>query len=276
MYKDMSTSTPGRTRPLKLAAFAVVFVVVCLLFFVAFDNFQPDQKSLSDLYFPSPTATFTLTPTPTSTPTSTPSPTPTPYVYLTPQTGIVIHEETFDTNSKAWDAYYKANVVRVANGKLILRSNEKGQEGMALCRDCVSSTDNFYFQAELLPEKPIAIRYGISFCASENSNEYYVFAIDEVFSLYTLYKLSPANQQTLINSVRTEYIRERTEYIYRYPIPNTLGVKFAGGTMDLYLNGHKLNSYTDKNPLTCKWPGVFVEDGIFILYVDNIFSYNVK
>jgi len=269
MDKDKSILAPIGARPLKLAAFAIVFVVVCLLFFFAFDSFQPDQKSLSDLYFPSPTATFTLTPTPTLTPTSTPSPTPTPYAYLTPPTGIVIYKETFDSNSKAWERYYKTNVVRVANGKLILRSNERGQEGMALCRDCENTTDNIYFQAELLPEKPIAIRYGISFCASENEDEYYVFAIDEVFSLYTLYKHSPTDQQTLIPN-------KRTEYIHKYPTSNTIGVKYAGGTMDLYLNDHKLNSFTDDNPLSCKWPGVFVEDGIFILFADNIFSYEIK
>jgi len=269
MNKDTSTSTPGETRLFKLAAFAVFFVVVCLLFFLAFDNFQPDQKSLSDLYFPSPTATFTLTPTPTLTPTSTPSPSPTPYVYLTPPAGILIFEETFDSNSKAWDAYYKTNVVRVANGKLILRSNEKGQEGMALCPDCENTTDEFYFQAELLPEKPIAIRYGISFCASENENEFYVLAVDEVFSLYTLYKHSPTDQQTLIRGERTEYIR-------KYPSPNTIGVKYTGGTMDLYLNNYKLNSFTDNNPLLCKWSGVFVENGIFNLIVDNVFAYGLK
>jgi len=140
---------------------------------------------------------------------------------------------------------------------------------MALCNDCENTTDNFYFQAELLPEKPIAIRYGISFCASENDNEYYVFAVDEVFSLYTLYKHSPTEQQTLIRG-------ERTEYIQKYPSPNTIGVKYTGGTMDLYLNDHKLNSFTDNNPLLCKWSGVFVEDGIFNLFVDNVFAYSLK
>lgn len=272
MDKEKSTPTDANTssaRPLKLAWLGTASAAICLLFIIAFNSFQPDQKPLSDLYFPSPTASPTLTPTPTSTPTSTPTLTPTPYAYLAPPAGILVYEEKFDTNSNSWDAYHKNNTTSIRNGKLVLRSNERGQEGLALCYGCENTTDNFYFQAELLPEKPIAIRYGILFCASENSNEYYVFAIDEVFSLYTLYKLSPSNQQTLISSVRTEFI-------HKYPIHNTIGVKFSGGTMDLYLNDHKLNSFKDDNPFSCKWPGVFVEDGIFNLFVDNIFSYNVK
>ena len=46
----------------------------CVVFIAAFIFFKPDQLSLSDRYFPSPTAT--LTPTQTSTPTLTPTPTP--------------------------------------------------------------------------------------------------------------------------------------------------------------------------------------------------------
>lgn len=65
---------PGGTRTLKVALLAAAFVAVCILFFTAFNLFQPDNLSLSDIYFPSPTATNTRAPT--STPTLTPTPTP--------------------------------------------------------------------------------------------------------------------------------------------------------------------------------------------------------
>ena len=56
------------TRTLKIVSLGVGFIAIGLLFFIAFISFQPDQYSLSDRYFPSPTATATRTPTHTPTP----------------------------------------------------------------------------------------------------------------------------------------------------------------------------------------------------------------
>jgi hypothetical protein len=57
-----------RGRILKIVLLGAAFAVICLLFSTAFVWFQPDQLSLSERYFPSPTAAPTGTPKPTATP----------------------------------------------------------------------------------------------------------------------------------------------------------------------------------------------------------------
>jgi len=56
------------SHALKIASLALAFIGISILFIVAFIGFQPDQFSLSDRYFPSPTVTPTRTHTPTPTP----------------------------------------------------------------------------------------------------------------------------------------------------------------------------------------------------------------
>ncbi len=72
------------SRTVNLMLLGTAFGMICLLFVVAFIGFQPDQFSLSDRYFPSPTPTFTGTPTRTPTITPTPTITSTPTATLIP------------------------------------------------------------------------------------------------------------------------------------------------------------------------------------------------
>jgi len=70
---NKTTSNPPdhdelRSRSLKIASLGLTIIGICILFIIAFIGFQPDQYSLSDRYFPSPTVTLTRTPTPTPTP----------------------------------------------------------------------------------------------------------------------------------------------------------------------------------------------------------------
>ena len=71
-------------RILNLALLGASFGLSCILFITAFIGFQPDQFSLSDRYFPSPTPTSTGTPTRTPTITLTPTITNTPTATLIP------------------------------------------------------------------------------------------------------------------------------------------------------------------------------------------------
>lgn len=271
----MSSIPDKQENPTKrlysLSLLGAAFAGVCILFSVAFIWFQPDQLSLSDRYFPSPTATLTptktATPTATNTPTKTPTPIPTltPHVLIAPPNGITVLEEKFDTNAHDWDKYYSNNSVRIKDGKLLVKSNEAGYIGMALCYGCEIFNKTYYIQAELIPEENTPINHGLSFCVGTDES-YYVFDIRA--STYSLSKLKDENWERLINS-------SLSKQISKYPVSNTLGVYYDKGKMDLYINGVLVESYQDRYPLICSWAGFFIDDGTANLIVDNAYFYNV-
>lgn len=78
LNKTDNEDSPKRSLALILSG--AIIIGICILFIAAFILFQPDQLSLSDRYFPSPTATLTKTPTPTPTRTPTPTHTSTPTI----------------------------------------------------------------------------------------------------------------------------------------------------------------------------------------------------
>jgi len=258
-----------------LSLLGTAFVGVCILFFVAFIWFQPDQLSLSDKYFPSPTITLTPSQTPTLTatnvPTQTPSPTPTltPHVLITPPKDIIVLEEKFDSNSRGWDKFYSNTNVHIKDSKLFVNSNKAEYVGMAICYYSCGNFKNslFYIQAEMVPERQTTIEHGISFCVGPGDN-YYVFEVNSRAATYSLIEQKYGNWDILIDSTLSKAIN-------RYPISNTLGVYYDQGKMDLYINGTLVNSYHDQNPLTCSWVGFFIDAGTLNLIVDNVYIYNV-
>jgi hypothetical protein len=274
------------TRSLQLASLGVAFVILCLLFNLMYNWFQPDQLSLSDRYFPSPTATITRTPTftptitltPTLTPTRTPTPTPTDtpvptitptaFLWVTPPAGVNIIEETFDPYLGNWEAHYSSNTLQVRDGKLFIKSNKSGMVGLAICPGCATFDQTFYYQAELLPERKTLIQYGLAFCMNTAGNRYYNFLVSSQTSNFSLYKFIGGSWQGLIsngNSASTQ----------KYPASNTLAVYFDNGQISMYINNMLVSTYKDKSPLTCEQSGVYVDGGNVELGADNIYMYNI-
>lgn len=270
-----------RRRIILLSVSAAAFIGCCVVFLAAFFYFQPDQLSQVARYFPSATATFTRTPTttptltftPTLTPTktSTPSPTitPTPHLLLAAPQDVTVLEETFDSNSRGWDPYYSNNTLRVKDGKLLIKSDETGFIGIAICIDCMDYEQTLYLQAELLLDEGTSHQHGLAFCAASKDNEFYTFMINQKNSYYNLYKHRGDEWETLIGNARTDAIN-------KYPASNTLGVYFDQGKMELYINNIQVESYTDDSPFQCSWAGVIIDDGPLNLVADNVFSYTVK
>jgi hypothetical protein len=271
---------PG-ARPTKLGLLSAGFVTMCILFLAMFSFFQPDQLSLSDRYFPSPTATLTGTPTstPTLTPTRTPRPTPTntlppsltptAYLLLQPLEGVTVVKDTFESNTLGWSPFFSNTTLRIENGKLLMQSKETGYIGLVTCRDCLDDDQWLYLQAELLPEKDVSTEYGLAFCASQLNSAYYVFFIDANSSSYALYKHKGDNWEPLI-------INAPSKEIHKFPASNTLAVNFDDGHIDLYINGSHAETYNDADPLVCRWSGVIIGDGKVNLSVDNVYAYNLN
>jgi len=273
------------TRPVRLALLSAGFGIICLVFLLMFIFFQPDLLSLSDRYFPSPTATFTRTPTltPTLTPTPTltltpaprptrtntppPSVTPTAFLLLMPFEGETVVEDKFDSNALEWEPYYSNNTVQIRDGKLYIESNESGYVGLAYCFDCDAYTQTFYFQAELSTEEDVSTEYGLAFCAGKGDSEYYTFFVQPKSSSYSVYRHQEDNWESLIETTRSEAI-------HKYPAANTLAVFFDDGQMNLYINDTFIDSYADADPFDCTWAGVIIGDGKVSLSADNVYTYN--
>jgi hypothetical protein len=267
-----------KRRMFALAGFGAAFAINCILFMFAFGWFEPDRLSLSDRYFPSPTATVTstITPTPTLTPTRTLRPTqtstptatitPTPHVLITPPGGETVFEERFDSNEQDWYAYFTNNTVLVETGKLTLRSEESDKIGIAYCTDCPSLADPFYFQAEVSTAENTLDPYGLAFCSPGFGSDFYVFQINPRTHLYDLYKHSAQGWKALT-------VTNSSPAINAAPNSNILGVQFDHGEINLFINNLPMKSYQDDDPFKCRRSGFIVNGGGFDLVVDNVFAY---
>lgn len=219
-----------KSRPLNLALLVTAFGMTCLLFVVAFNGFQPDQLSLSDRYFPSPTPTSTGTPTRTATITPTPTLTPTPTITNTPtnaatqralkeaseatavaasQDWQLAFSETFDADQNQWptgsqDDGLKEITYDFADGRYRLNINAH-KKFIGSVDIPTTSVRNFYFSAEVRQlYGPFQINYGFSFRRDRNDN-YYYFGMNN-FRQYTVRRFYNNEWSTLINWTRSTAI----------------------------------------------------------------------
>lgn len=179
-------------RPITLILLGMIIIGACTLFITAFNLFQPDQLSLSDRYFPSPTATFT----PTLTPTPTPNLTATQQVIRSTATAQaiqvlatdsiskwpVLFTDPFDTNNNQWDVgvdeddFLKVNR-QITNGKYQWDATAK-KGFIAWIPAYTKSVSNFHLSADIEQlDGSSQSDYGLIFREDANSNFYY-FGID--------------------------------------------------------------------------------------------------
>jgi hypothetical protein len=278
--KYSSRKNDSRRRSTMLSLLGSACVLICVFFFTAFVSFKPDQRSLSDRYFPSATPTFTstptftptvsFTPTITSTPTIflTPTATTTPHLLITPSEDSAVVEDRFDTNNLVWLPYYQNNQVNIADGTMKFSSDDTGSVGIALCHGCPMFNSSFYFQAEVWPSVQTQIGHGLAFCAS-GLNEYYAFVINSDSQYYSLSENTSAGWKTLVYQTASAKIN-------RYPATNILAVQYDEGYIRMYVNGNQISSYIDPEPKPCYRIGLFVDHGSVDILADNVFAYLLK
>jgi len=197
-------SNPGKKesptgRFYALSLFGMAFTGVCILFITSFFGFQPDQLSLSDRYFPSPTAT--QTPTPSATPTNTPTPIPnltaTQRAIQATSTSQAI-QTTIATVSSQWDALmsdsYTSNLNRWELGEdddgyaNIIRTIDSGvykwdatskKRFISWIKASTKSVGDFLLTVEIhRTEGTRSSDYGLIFRRDIGGN-YYYFGINE-------------------------------------------------------------------------------------------------
>ena len=183
-------SNRENTRSTQILLFSGVFVAVCILFFTAFRLFRPDQLSLSDKYFPSPTAT----------PTRTPSPTPTPNLTATQKaldslaTVTAIHAtvfaasqwkmillELFIDNQNNWpmgeENYDRLTVTReIQGGKYIWNATAKDGFVYWVTPSTTEYSQNFFASVDCKVDGPPNAECGLIF--RRGAENYYIFNLE--------------------------------------------------------------------------------------------------
>ena len=274
----METKTSAGSRTTQITALGFTFITICILFTIAFNDFQPDQYSLSDRYFPSSTPTNTRTPTLTPTPTFTPTNTFTPTVTATPTPDYlltvvtrnnVIFEDHFDTNENNWGGFYSGSTVTIENGKLNLLSENSGFIGVSFCITCPETGDSFFLEAELAVKENKTTSYGLAFCSNGYGADYYVFQIKPIGKTFILYKHSDTGWQNLTEN-------QYSSAIEMFPAANKLGVYYDHGAIKLYINDKNVLAYEDKAPYSCKRSGFFVNGSGVNLLADNLTVYDIQ
>lgn len=200
---------------------------------------------------PTATATFTLAaptdtpPPPTDTPTPTLSPTPNRFPALDVMaivTGPPVMKDDFADNSRNWIALGNGSDFIIQDGMLRLRNAQAGQPAGAYCTgDCGPYKDHYYYQAEVVEERPGSAGLGLLMAYDNIRNSGYVFVVRPSTAEYSLWKISSGSVAPLIKWTPSASVLP-------HPQPNLLGLAYQDGILTPYINGARQNGYKDNNP----------------------------
>jgi hypothetical protein len=206
---------------------------------------------------PTETATVETTPTDTPAPTAIPMP---PMEIMALVQGSSALDEQFADNTRNWVGVNQTSEVTIQQGQLQLRSAESKQAGIAYCQgDCGPYQDYYYYQSDMVEDRPSTIGLGLVFGINQPKSAFYSFRIRPSSADFSLAKVSNGQWNPLIDWTPSPAIKF-------YPFVNTVGVSYRDGNIDLYVNGQKLASYTDKQPLKSGRIGFSVDtDGVRLL-----------
>jgi hypothetical protein len=208
---------------------------------------------------PIPTETATLVTTATATPLPTALPMP-PMEIMALVQGSSALDEQFADNSKNWVGVNQSSEVTIQQGQLQLRSTESKKAGVVYCQGaCGPYQDYYYFQSDMVEDRPSTIGLGMVFGMNQARSAFYSFRIRPSSADFSLAKVTNSEWNPLIDWTPSPAIKF-------YPFVNTVAASYRDGIIDLYVNGQKLASYTDKQPLKSGRIGFSVDtDGVRLL-----------
>jgi hypothetical protein len=218
---------------------------------------------------PPPTETATIETTPTDTPSPTALPMP-PMEIMSLTQGSAALDEQFVDNSNNWVGISPTSEVTIQEGQLQLRSTESKSAGIVYCQgDCGPYQDFYYYQSDIVEDRPSTIGLGMVFGMNQAKSAFYSFRIRPSSADYSLAKVSNGEWTPLIDWTPSPAVKF-------YPFINTVGVSYREGTIDLYINGQKLDSYTDEQPYKSGRIGFSVDtDGVRLL-ASNVSVYTLN
>jgi hypothetical protein len=213
-----------------------------------------------------PTATLTQAP-PTDLPTTAPTLPPSPTAMRLPAIEIMsmvsgppVMDEPFADNTRTWAVLSEGSEFTLQEGSLMLRSNQTGQPAGVFCSGtCGPYKDFYYYEAEVVDERASGFGYGLIFALNGQKNAYYAFKVRPANNEYGLFKFQNGALTPLIDWTASPAVLPA-------PQVNVLGVAFVEKKIDLYLNGSRINSYTDQTPYNEGQIGFVVDqDGVRLM-----------
>lgn len=238
-----------RSPIITIAILGTLLAGCCVVFIGAFFLFKPDQLSLVDKYFPSPTATLTKTPSPTPTPNLT----ATQQVIQSTATAQAIQvlatdsisqwpvliSDTFDANKNNWilginDGEYATVMRDIEDGKY--KWDVTAKKGFIAWVDAdTDAISNFHLTAEF---KRVSgsdqFDYGLVFREDSDGNLYYFGVDDEGFFVLLSYE---GEWTDMIESTRSPAILPKEA--------NRLTVIAEGSHFMFFINEQYVGEMTD-------------------------------
>ncbi len=180
----------------------------------------------------------------------------------------VIHED-FSGNSRNWNSYYFGSKVEVLNGILIVQSNRDRYPALAV--NGMQQPAFFktrYYQADFSTDMKTDIAYGLVFNMDVAENTYYLFDLSSANAKFGLLKN--------INGKWTVLIDFQSAPSRQFPDKNTLSAYVESDVIELYINGEKVGTFTDTQPLSANGFGAYADNIGFRLFVDDFYASFVR
>ncbi|HUI88516.1 MAG TPA: hypothetical protein VLX61_07290 [Anaerolineales bacterium] len=203
------------------------------------------------------------------TPTAGPVPTPHILVHAPPDINSTVFED-FSSNQREWGAAVPGSKVEVVDGKLILQSNTSGYYAIATNGQplLVLNGGKYCVQADFTVDHLANAMYGLVFGFDRATGTFYLFDIQSETATFSLLKHTPQKWEQLLP------LSNSGGALLPYPQANTLSIYFDQGAMELFINGHLVGSFWDKEPFQFGGYGAYLETTSLRLVVDNFFAYS--
>jgi hypothetical protein len=203
-------------------------------------------------------------------PAATPLPVSTPHIlsHSPSDSAILVIHDDFSSDTFEWGILERKGKAEVYDGELHLQSNSDSPFTIAVSgASLLEPSQEYFLQADFGTDQLTASAYGLVFGLSSRDDTFYLSEIFPVAHILYLYKHNSAGWQALTFA---------NVPLQNYPLENTLGVYYNGGSIELDLNGVSTLTYRDDNPYTSAGFGFYVSDSGYQLLIDNLFLYRLR
>lgn len=202
--------------------------------------------------------------------TSLPPITPTPHFSFTDlQDKKKIFEDNFSDDANHWTMHKDFIDEKVVDGQLVFESVVEDNYAFTGCQSCPALDQPYFLQVDLATKEAVTDELGIVFNLDYSTDSFFVFQINSESRKYYFYHN--------VDDAWSLRAAGETSHIKPSPESNTLGVYADHGKVDLYVNGHIIESYYQANHNFYEGDfSFYVDDWRFQVFADNLIIYDME